>query len=683
MMDVATSSYRRRVFCLLFLACLVIGGIGWLGVTIAGETDPQRLNLKLSQQPKQHSEQPLQKSSFSTTTKDDNKREGRAQSVEEQTKVFRFPTELGVESENTWVGARVDEPVVEGVVAASIHKDAQNSLLVDRNHYIMADEGWDSAPFVLEDFKLIFFTVPKVGCTVFKQLFRRMSGYADWNTSDVRLTHDVQYNGLKRLSEYSVERASEIMTDPDWTRAIFVRDPKERILSAFLEKVLAASSPSDSLVRQKCCPERGACMRSVGKSFESFLWLTSQCPNPHWSPQSERMEKRYWPYINFVGRMESIETDTRTLLQRIGAWEEFGQSGWPKPTGKDPDQNNTSSTTAVFASNTALHQTGANTRVQQYYTAETERLVEKLLEKDYQHPSLHFFSTEQQQLQKLNLTDNATERIWRSVRGIERTYNNSNVSQKIQGGDWTYHRAIVVEKFKLVVIVPQQDTVWTNLLAKLMAWNGSAAVARNDTLNVSSGGGWVNVENLSFLPFSSRRNGDSSSSSSSGWTKALLLRNPKERLLSLYLSESPHRTTQHLLQHCCPRQRACVSDNRLSFDEFVEITAHCPHGSWIPLLQQQHHLLSSNNNTGKDEEQSLLSSINFVGRWENAEEDAKKLLTNVGVSTEELQRMGWCENDYANPVLSNDFMRVFYTRETETRVEEIYEADFKLLGLSQ
>ena len=129
---------------------------------------------------------------------------------------------------------------------------------------------WSSVPIVVESHKLIFFTIPKVGSTVFKKLFRRMMGYENWRTKD---PHDPAHNGLDYLNDYSTKQITLMMTSPEWTRAIFVRDPKERFLSAYLDKVRRKDG---MYVKHHCC---SAC---VPKTISGFLNLTKTCYDPHW-----------------------------------------------------------------------------------------------------------------------------------------------------------------------------------------------------------------------------------------------------------------------------------------------------------------------------------------------------------------------------------------------------------------
>lgn len=40
------------------------------------------------------------------------------------------------------------------------------------------------------------------------------------------------------------------------------------------------------------------------------------------------MEPRFYSSLNFVGRYDNVARDAQALLERIGAWEEFGKDGW-------------------------------------------------------------------------------------------------------------------------------------------------------------------------------------------------------------------------------------------------------------------------------------------------------------------------------------------------------------------
>jgi hypothetical protein len=170
-----------------------------------------------------------------------------------------------------------------------------------------------------------------------------------------------------------------MLTSPNWTRAIFVRDPKERFLSAFMDKALQYPD----FIRDKCCVRKKDCAEGAQNPM-GFLDLIQTCHNDHWSPQHYRAEKKYWPYINFVGKFETQQEDARKLLQQIGAWDEYGKSGW----GKTGDLQ-------IFerSTNTQKHVTNSKSKASTWFTPELERRVELYYEVDYANPKFGFVKT--------------------------------------------------------------------------------------------------------------------------------------------------------------------------------------------------------------------------------------------------------------------------------------------------
>ena len=140
-----------------------------------------------------------------------------------------------------------------------------------------------------------------------------MMGYADWENS-------TSLDGLVRLYNYSISKASELMTSPRYHRAIFVRDPKQRIRVAY----------ENADIKNRCCIHSAyneSCSQMVSH-FGQFLDLIHSCDQPHWRPQGKRMEPKYFNTLTFVGHMETIQNDTQRLLKLIRAWDKFGREGW-------------------------------------------------------------------------------------------------------------------------------------------------------------------------------------------------------------------------------------------------------------------------------------------------------------------------------------------------------------------
>ncbi|CAG2191321.1 CHST9 [Mytilus edulis] len=160
---------------------------------------------------------------------------------------------------------------------------------------------WYQSPIVVTKYKLIFFWNEKAGCTYWKKLLQVIQGLEN------NEVHHPDFNGLSYLINYKDNEITEMMFDDSWTKAVFVREPRERILSCYLEKGLDNAHMMNN------------CAQTV-KSFIEFLNLTKTCKDPHWSSQV-RAPKYFYKNM-MIGKMPDILTFTEKLLTKIGAWNE-------------------------------------------------------------------------------------------------------------------------------------------------------------------------------------------------------------------------------------------------------------------------------------------------------------------------------------------------------------------------
>jgi hypothetical protein len=118
------------------------------------------------------------------------------------------------------------------------------------------------------------------------------------------------------------------------------------------------------------------------QSLETFTFKTfvddfmTQCDNIHWRPQCQRMSDSSWKYINFWGKYDRLHEDAHQLLERIGAWEEFGSSGW----GKDGNLS-------LFEKPLSTdHATNSHDKMFQFYTPKLLKKVFDFVKDDYESP---------------------------------------------------------------------------------------------------------------------------------------------------------------------------------------------------------------------------------------------------------------------------------------------------------
>ena len=251
----------------------------------------------------------------------------------------------------------------------------KSGKIMKQSDFIYKRGDWDGAPVVVRKYKLIFFTLPKVGATKWKQAFRRMESYMDWKKiGGVNgLPHNPKRNGLKYLYDYSLEEAEAMMTDPEWTKAIFVRSPKDRFLSVFTQMKHSVDD-----LDARCCPNNPGCS-SVVNNMVQFIGLTKMCYSTHWVPYSERIDKKWWKHINFIGRLENAAVDSKRLLKLIGAWKSIGKTGWGEYGDEPlfvPDDN-------AFES---VHQALGK------YSPKADKLLNDYYKADYENKYLNFTS---------------------------------------------------------------------------------------------------------------------------------------------------------------------------------------------------------------------------------------------------------------------------------------------------
>jgi len=194
---------------------------------------------------------------------------------------------------------------------------------------------------------------------------------------------------FKHLFRFSDKEILHMMTSDEWTRAVFVREPKERVLSAFLNKFCNEKEFFNFCCKRLDDKGRIECRdRMRDCDFRYFLKRTRDCPNQHWDLQSARIDTKWWPSISFIGHMSNIEVDSRTLLESItstedpheSAWEKYGKIGWGK-----------NGTQSFFQQNTAVHATNSHDKLKTYYKAPCdEAFVEKYWAEDWTSPYFVF-----------------------------------------------------------------------------------------------------------------------------------------------------------------------------------------------------------------------------------------------------------------------------------------------------
>ncbi|KAL6033229.1 hypothetical protein STEG23_000038 [Scotinomys teguina] len=184
--------------------------------------------------------------------------------------------------------------------------------------------------YVEDKHKILYCEVPKAGCSNWKRILMVLNGLA---SSVYNISHGAVHYGkhLKTLNSFDLEGIR--MRLNTYTKFVFVRDPMERLVSAFRDKFEHPNSYYHPVfgkaIIKKYRPNVYAetLNNGSGVKFKEFVYYLLDAHRPvgmdiHW----EKVSKLCYPcFINydFIGKFESLEEDANYFLQMIGAPKEL------------------------------------------------------------------------------------------------------------------------------------------------------------------------------------------------------------------------------------------------------------------------------------------------------------------------------------------------------------------------
>uniref|UniRef100_A0A4X1VNU8 Carbohydrate sulfotransferase n=2 Tax=Sus scrofa TaxID=9823 RepID=A0A4X1VNU8_PIG len=184
--------------------------------------------------------------------------------------------------------------------------------------------------YVEDKHKILYCEVPKAGCSNWKRILMVLNGLAP---SAHNISHDAVHYGkhLKKLDSFDLKGIYTRLNT--YTKAVFVRDPMERLVSAFRDKFEHPNSYYHPVFgkaiikkyRANACEE--ALNNGSGVKFKEFIHYLLDSHRPvgmdiHW----EKVNKLCYPCLinyDFVGKFETLEDDANYFLQLIGAPKEL------------------------------------------------------------------------------------------------------------------------------------------------------------------------------------------------------------------------------------------------------------------------------------------------------------------------------------------------------------------------
>lgn len=275
--------------------------------------------------------------------------------------------------------------------------------------------------------KLAFCGIPKAGITQWLQFLRFTLGALDYQSMPY-FKQDSKYFHFDTLRPHVQE---EIWNGRDhWTKAILIREPAERLLSAYLDKV--APKPkrrnnkrnqrrrnrsnnkrrnrnNNNGQRRRLTTPFGEnvtfaqfvdilAMKKVTQFSEVFRGKTgiSWRTDPHWRPQawscglSENVKQ-----FDYIGTLDNAAFHTKALLQKVNMWDSFGKHY--RVSEKGTTRGSASATWPPSINETSVigfqqqgtndndkHNQDSRKKLDQYYTPELMKKVREIYWMDFQ-----------------------------------------------------------------------------------------------------------------------------------------------------------------------------------------------------------------------------------------------------------------------------------------------------------
>ncbi|XP_062923400.1 carbohydrate sulfotransferase 8-like [Mobula hypostoma] len=180
--------------------------------------------------------------------------------------------------------------------------------------------------YVEDRHRLLYCEVPKAGCSNWKRVLMVLSGLA---SSPAHIEHQVAHygNSLRRLDSF--DRAGMAWRLRTYTKALFVREPLERLVSAFRDKFEQPNAYYHPvfgraiIARYRPNATRQALLSGSGVTFPEFVRYLLDPRRPlgldiHW----ERVGRLCSPCLiryDFIGHFESLGAEAQALLRLVGA----------------------------------------------------------------------------------------------------------------------------------------------------------------------------------------------------------------------------------------------------------------------------------------------------------------------------------------------------------------------------
>ena len=165
-----------------------------------------------------------------------------------------------------------------------------------------------------EKFKILYCYIPKVACSQWKTVMASLN-----RTKSRKWIHHTK--NFKFLNAYPRDEVEKMLKT--YFKFVFVREPFERLLSAYLNKFYSGDPAFHKTYGRTIIKKyrRGGKPEDKNITFDEFLNYVVNIGNGYWNEHWQTYDKLCHPceiQYNFIGRFRNLEEEARYVLKISG-----------------------------------------------------------------------------------------------------------------------------------------------------------------------------------------------------------------------------------------------------------------------------------------------------------------------------------------------------------------------------
>jgi hypothetical protein len=126
---------------------------------------------------------------------------------------------------------------ISGAVRSARSAIRRDSIFADRLPAFVPCLDPIPQAMMVKDLKLVYLPLAENGCSSLKQMVASLGGVELEPGEDIHIKLDTERTGLK-FADRSEDEIRHALSSPDWMRFVVIRDPLDRLMSAYIEKFI-------------------------------------------------------------------------------------------------------------------------------------------------------------------------------------------------------------------------------------------------------------------------------------------------------------------------------------------------------------------------------------------------------------------------------------------------------------